>query len=443
MIAFIRKLFKDRRGNALAIACAVMPLVIGAAGLATDTIQWTLWKRQLQRAADSAALAGVYDRAQATNSATTNTPTAVCKDLAINLHTWMNLKGTSPCVNTVGSYSDLQYPANTSFVTNQVRVTLRAQQGLPFSSMFMSAAPTIEAIATAGTVSYGGTPCMLSLSPTGTGIDNSGNTKVTAPTCIFYCDSSAANGAAAGGNSSVTAKAIACVGGIAQSNNWHVNSYLPYSPVLPDPFAPPSTTAVTPDPSDMKGCTTAANKNTNWVAMKAAGTNCFSSLSTNPSDTINVPDDFGPIYINGGDVDLKGDFKCKGCTIVLTNKDTATNATIGTFSSNSQAKNQITSPSFGTYKGIAVYQDRRSTTGNVAKINGGANNEISGVVYFPKATLWLNGTGDTVSLCSMFVANKLVFNGNGTLAISSPNDTACSGTMPSTSSAISIVRLIA
>ena len=74
MIGFIRKLLKDRRGNALAIACAAMPMIIGCAGLATDTIEWTLWKRQLQRAADSAALAGAYDRAQATNSATTNTP---------------------------------------------------------------------------------------------------------------------------------------------------------------------------------------------------------------------------------------------------------------------------------------------------------------------------------------------------------------------------------
>ena len=105
MIGFIRNLLKDRRGNVLAIACAAMPLIIGCAGLATDTIEWTLWKRQLQRAADSAALAGAYDRAQASNSATTNTPTAVCNDLSVNLHTWMNLIGTSPCTGTVGSYT--------------------------------------------------------------------------------------------------------------------------------------------------------------------------------------------------------------------------------------------------------------------------------------------------------------------------------------------------
>ena len=62
MISFMGKLWKSKRGNTLAIAAACFPLFLGAAGLATDTIQWTLWKRQLQRAADSAAIAGAYNR---------------------------------------------------------------------------------------------------------------------------------------------------------------------------------------------------------------------------------------------------------------------------------------------------------------------------------------------------------------------------------------------
>jgi hypothetical protein len=41
MIKFIRKILKDRRGNALVIAGACLPMIVGAAGLATDTIQWT------------------------------------------------------------------------------------------------------------------------------------------------------------------------------------------------------------------------------------------------------------------------------------------------------------------------------------------------------------------------------------------------------------------
>jgi Flp pilus assembly protein TadG len=451
MIGFIRKLLRDRRGNALAIACACMPLVIGAAGLATDTIEWTLWKRQLQRAADSAAFAGVYDRAAAANGATTNTPTAVCRDLSVNLHTWMSLKGTSPCTGGFGSYTTLSYPADTAFVTNQVAVTLRVQQPLPFSSMFMSAAPVITASATAGSVTYGGSPCALALNTAGQAIDNSGNATINAPTCIFYSDSAAANAAAAGGSSSVTAKAIAAVGGIASSNNWVVNQYLPYSPSLPDPFAPPSSTAVTPDPNDMK-CAghwdTGNNGNGGgsgnasvWVYdaltdgadittmrdINGNQANCFTEVSVGSNRSLTIPSSYtGPIYVNGGNVNFQGNFSCGACALVLTNKDTSSTATIGTYSANAQATNNITAPTSGTYRGIAVYQDRRAT-GNIDRINGGSSNVISGVVYFPKDTLWINGTGTAVSLCSMYIANNIKFNGTSSIAISSANDTACSG----------------
>ena len=46
------------------------------------------------------------------------------------------------------------------------RCSSRVQQRLPFSSMFMSAAPVITATATAGSVTAGGNPCMLALNTT-------------------------------------------------------------------------------------------------------------------------------------------------------------------------------------------------------------------------------------------------------------------------------------
>jgi hypothetical protein len=453
--------------------------VVGAAGLATDTIQWTLWRRQLQRAADSAAFAGVYDRSAATNGATTNTPSAVCRDLAINLHTWMSLIGTSPCTGSVGSYSTLTYPSNTAFVTNQVSVTLRVQQPLPFSSLFMSAAPVITATATAGTVSTG-TPCALALSTSGTALNIGGNATINAANCILYSDSTSSNSASAGGSSSVTAKAAAAVGGIQSSNNWHIGQYIPYSPSLPDPYAPPSSTAVTPDPADMKcaGHWVTGNGNGNgnggngggtatWVyddltdstnmatatyldadgVTTHTGANCWKSLSVGSNRSLSVPANFGPLYINGGNVDLQGAFSCSACTVVMTNSDPATNATIGTFTSNAQATNNIIAPTTGTYKGIAVYQDRRAT-GTVDKINGGAGNVIQGVLYFPSDTLWINGTGlvdssgNSVSLCAMWVAKNLTFLGNSSIGINSPDDAVCAGAGFPTGSAVKMVRLI-
>jgi hypothetical protein len=171
------------------------------------------------------------------------------------------------------------------------------------------------------------------------------------------------------------------------------------------------------------------------------GANCWKSLSVGSNRSLTVPANFGPLYVNGGNVQLQGAFTCAGCAIVLTNKDPSPTATIGTWSSNAQATNNITAPTSGTYKGIAVYQDRRAT-GNTDQINGGSGNVISGVVYFPKDTLWLNGTGEAVSLCSMFVANNLKFNGGGDIAISAPTDTSCSGIFPGLSST-TIVRLVA
>ena len=113
MITFLKRLWRDRRGNALIIAGAALPLVVGSAGLASDTIQWTLWKRQLQRAADSAAIAGVYAKFNAETVSS-----SVDTDLARNNHTYASLTGAP----------QLDYPANSATYTNAVRVTLAVRK---------------------------------------------------------------------------------------------------------------------------------------------------------------------------------------------------------------------------------------------------------------------------------------------------------------------------
>ena len=188
------KLWNDKRGNILVIAAAAIPVIVAAAGLATDTIQWTIWKRQLQRAADSAAIAGVYDR-ESNGTSTTNVPTAVARDLTLNNHTWMALKT---------GYPQISYPANAGVKTDQVTVGLAVQQSLPFSSIFVSTAPTITASATASGVAIGD-PCMLALDPTAApSINFSGNATVYMPNCPVFSNSSATNSPVARGSAVVT-----------------------------------------------------------------------------------------------------------------------------------------------------------------------------------------------------------------------------------------------
>jgi Flp pilus assembly protein TadG len=450
MISFFRKLWKNKRGNAIVIAAACLPMIVGAAGLASDTIQWTLWKRQLQRAADSAAIAGVYDR-EAANGATTSTATAVSHDLTLNLHTWMSLQT---------GYPQVTYPADAGVMQNQVHVVLAIQRRLPFSSMFMTAAPVITASSTAASIPAGGNACIEALDPNaGNAIYFSGNAAIYMPDCDAFSNSAAVNSAAAKGSSDVTANSVGGVGGIAHSSNFHVTSYRPYSPALRDPFA-----GISPDPSDMHCATTKTYTTTTvtvvdtpeqghwetkhkkqvWVVDAPAVThqetttvvantpmqltestdmahatdangnpaNCYTSLSVSPSGSLTLPAGFsGPLYINGGNVDFKGNFTCASCAIVLTNKDAA--SPIGNITANATANINITAPTSGTYQGIAIYQDRRATDcDNCNKINGNSGSIITGAIYFPSQELQYNGTGNTTAQCTMFVARRVTFTGN-------------------------------
>src|SRR3954469_25849379 len=75
----LKNLLASHSGNVMAIAAACMPLIVGAAAIGVDTVQLTLARRELQRAADASALAGAYALVQSKPAAA-----AVDRDLALN-----------------------------------------------------------------------------------------------------------------------------------------------------------------------------------------------------------------------------------------------------------------------------------------------------------------------------------------------------------------------
>ena len=452
MRKLLRKLWNDDRGNALIIAGAALPLLVGSAGLATDTIHWTLWKRELQRAADSAAIAGVYERLD-TNS-TDTVDTAVDHDIELNHHTG-EIGGNA--LDLAATYPKVTFPADSGDMVRQVKVELAIRKVLPFSSLFMDEAPLIRAEATAASVPGSDEFCVVSLETNArnTGILISGNAGISMD-CSFMSNSPSANSAYAKGSAEVYAKSVAAVGGIQESTNWHVDSYDPYSPAVADPFA-----NVTPSPNDMKcaGRWRTTGSKTEWENEVLSETtnfdeskdsngnkaNCWTSMSVSPSGTLNIPNDYGPIFINGGDAFIQGDLNCTGCTIVLTNKSTSPTATIGQFKVNADAKVNITAPTSGYYAGIAIYQDRRapSSASTVNKINGNSESKITGALYFPNQELQYNGTGNTAGTCTLFVSRRIDFSGNSVTLNKFKNNAECSGTgIPSVEGG-RLVRLVA
>ena len=415
MFKFLKKLWRDRRGNALVIAGAALPLIVGSAGLASDTIQWALWKRQLQRVADSAAEAGAYakvagatlDNCSAVATATYSSPIAY--DVKRNNH----LPQTPTCSATnppsVGGYTA---------DSNAVRVSVSMQRALSFSGMFMTTAPTITATATA-TVVPAGQYCVISLEPGNvTGIDATGSTSVNLG-CGMITNSTSMSAAVATGASSVTASPIAAVGGIPSSTHWGSGTVLtPFTLAQADPFA----NVQLPTPSGC-GAFPSNSPNSTITVTNPSGTRCFSG-DMNIKGNVTLAS--GTYILDGGSMSMTNtgaSLTCLQCTFVLMN---SSGGTVGTVSLTGGTMN-ITAPNTGCtvgtascYDGLLFYQSRSAASDNSVKINGNSGSTISGALYFPKADLTFNGDSNMSANCMQMVAKDVQFTGNSTVTNSCP-----------------------
>jgi len=409
MITFFRKLWRDKRGNAIVIAAAALPLVLGSAGLASDTIQWALWKRQLARAADSAALAGVYSIVEADGDRG-NVSTSVDKDLTYNSHI------AYTTTKVVGA------PTSGTWATDPfaVQVAISVQKKLNFSGMFMSFTPTITATSTA-TVVPSGNYCVISLEDqAATGIDATGSTTVNLG-CGMITNSPSMSAAVATGSSSVTASPVAAVGGIPASTHWGSGTVLqPFTLEQADPFASkgvPSYSSCTPFPNNQPSDGTMNSSNTPALANPGGGVKCFSGDVTIGAKITLDP---GIYVIDQGDMGMSNnnaELHCTGCTFILTSSGAASD--IGTFDLEGGLLD-LTSPTSGTYKGITLFQDRNATADNMNKINGNSSSKLEGALYFPRGDLEFTGTSGQNTACLQIVTKRVQFKGNSAVTNTCP-----------------------
>jgi hypothetical protein len=407
----LKKLWRDKRGNVLAIAAAALPLVIGSAGLASDTIQWALWKRELQRAADSAAIAGVYAKIQPQN-----VPSAVNTDLD------KNNNFARPAVASTHGGIDLlaepaiSYPPNGSGHLDAVRVSLSLRKPLGFSSLFMSTAPTITAAATAATIESG-VYCVVSLENTGaTGIKSTGTADVNLG-CGMITNSTSVNAAVAMGSSDVHATPIAAVGNVPESDNWNGAELLPFTAKQADPFGDVNV----PTFSSCQSGPGLSNNTTGLTIDRhttdANQTICVKDMNFQKGTTI-LGDNAVYLIDSGSlNVSAQATLKCSHCTIVLTNSASGSTPQIGTVTIDAGATIDMHANTTGTFANILIYQDRRASNSGGAnnKINGNSSSIMEGALYFPNQEMRLNGSGGMVFSCGQFVARTVTFEGTGSI----------------------------
>ncbi len=419
MIAFLKKLWRDKRGNTLMIAGAALPLMIGSVGLATDTIQWALWKRQLQRAADSAAFAGAYARVQGQTSSS-----AVTRDLTNNNHLWVPL---------LGGYPNVTEPTNVGTNSHTVQVVLGVQQELAFSSFFMASAPTITATARAAAVDTG-LFCVVALENTNTpGIIIQGSANVNMGCGMISNSSATVNSVDVIGNGhNVTAEPVAGAGGVEDING--VTNEQPHHLAQPDPYAGKYSTDV-----PVSQTCTAFNHASKTAANGWKNPGCYTSW-TNGSANLNP----GVYYLQNTTIDMQGNDTLTGTGVTLI----FTGTTPGKIDLNGNSKLVLTAPNATTcgsfagvnscdYMNMLLIQSTAAALGNDSKINGNNGMVMDGAVYFPRGKITFTGSSSAATKCAMIVARRVHFSGSTDIQ---NNTTGCTS---STKVAGKVIRLIA
>jgi Flp pilus assembly protein TadG len=422
-----RGLIKDRAGSLAAMTALLMPVLIGAAGLASDTVQWTLVRRALQRQADSAALAGAYALSQ--NRSVTDTVTA---DLDKNNNFTLSAAPIIENAPTVGPYVG---------DSKVVRVRLTSTSRLPFTGLFMGSNLDISVEASAGLVADGEF-CILALDNTASlGITNSGNTTIDAR-CGMHSNSSGEPAINGQGSAVITATPVSAVGNVDNRSNVFTNgtTFQPYTVSQPDPFAglPVPNIASSANNGDVK-----SNQSRDLSPGTYRGMDIQGTAKLTP----------GVYYIDGRapgnnqnknlgfNVGSQGTVSCPTCTngagvtIVLTMSNPPVSGEsnlVAGMKINAGATIDLPAPSTGDFKGVLFYQDRRATTmGEEININGNSGARLQGAIYTPKNQMRFNGTTGFNINCLQMVAHRFVFTGNSSITNVCPANSG-SGTFKGT-----------
>jgi Flp pilus assembly protein TadG len=410
-----RKFWRDQCGNALMMMGFALPFVVGAAGLGVHTVQLVLVKRQLQREADSAALAGAYSlyQSQANSTAIAQSNKALTQN---NL-----VPGATPTI-TPGAYT-----SGSTTYTSAMYVRLVSTQSTPFMMLFGKPTSDVSAEARAAVVPDGKV-CFLALeSGTTTGVTFAGNSILDLG-CGVGTNSVAATAAVnVNGQPSVTASPIVAMGGIPTSSSYANGTVLmPNHARLEDPFANNSY-----NPSTSTVSNGACKNGGNWRVIDVGSGVTVDSSSGSPYapgcyGTINVQGTLtlqpGVYYLANGannaglQIGAQGHLTCLGCTFVLTSTTPSNANSFATMSINGGAEVDISATASGTYSGITIYRDSRAAGSNqCCTINGNANSTLSGAFYFPNDTLTFNGTQGMSLNCFQMVALRLSFSGNSAI----------------------------
>ena len=379
----LKRFLSSRRGNTALLFSLSLPVIVGTAGLGVETGYWYFKQRELQTAADVAAVAGAVEkRSGGDMSLITSTARAEAIE-----HGFVAAEGTID-VNAPPASGDHQD-------NRSVEVLLTMPVTRFFSKIFSNEEVTMNARGVARHED-GGQACILALHPEESGaVTFTGNALTLINGCNVMSNSLSDSSLIVNGSADVTVPCALAAGGVSVDDGLTLTDCPEAQSNVP-PAADPFKNL--PEPSVTGPCL--ALPAGNVAATLTPGRYC--SGGPLKGDKHFSP---GTYVIDGANFRINAGANVTGddVTFFMTNDATA--------DFNGAANIQLSAPTSGTYKGVLFYGDRdNSSTSN--KFNGTASSQLTGALYFPSQDVEFLGNFSGENGCMRIVASTIKVTGS-------------------------------
>ncbi len=414
-----RKLLPNLSGNAAMLVALGMPVLIGGTGLAVDTAQWYLWKRELQHAVDQAAIGGAWALAK-------DSPESYHgEQLYYRYRALQEYNANKSITKGFAGQPTITLADYAGGSDNSVVVVATASKKLPFSGFMTNNSATIRVRAQA-TFAAGGdyNACLVALAEESGVLDIGGNATVKAR-CGLAALSCEEDAVVIDGSATVVTDSIATCGtaDVPEGNEDVVTEGIQGLEDIYKDLTPPDNPV---DRSyECKTSGTGSNKTKQATLEPGTYTGGIVAKCTTVLKS-------GIYVIDGGELDLAANYDVTGTNVMFVLKNGAKIKFGGNGNDNKITLTPMTSADFiGTayeekaddYQGMLVFEDRNNNPANPGHIlNGNSTSLIEGLMYLPSGEITIVGTADVASQCLQISAYKIKVSGGANLETLCPTE---------------------
>jgi Flp pilus assembly protein TadG len=409
--AIAARLRSDRRGNVLTIFAIALPLMVGGLGLGVEGANWYQTKRALQNAADEAVVA----------AATNNSSNYLTEARAVAAKYGFT-NGSANVSVTASNAATCPDGTTTCYsVTITKKLPLILSQIVGFSGNTTIGGSAAELITSTAVASYQTSPrdyCILALAssaPSTSAVEflSNGGPKADLSGCNIMS------------NASMTCNGHdldADYGDAHGTNNGCGNTQTSNLPAVTDPYAslasniPANTCSSYPQEPSKKNDPALPSSN-QLSGSKALGTTTFCGDVQLTGDVTLTGTNV--LVIRNGQLDTNGHSITTATGAAATIIFTGTDGGSYTHTTTGGGTINISSPTSGTWSGVAIYTDPALTTGvNMSAAGNTPSWNISGLVYLPHSSVTFSGVvGKATSgyNCFVIVVDNITINGTGAI----------------------------